>query len=219
MITSLGTSGEQPSKRTLWRRAHYCSGLLLALFVGVHLLNHLLVVISPALHIAFMAAARKVYRHPLGETVLLAAVLFQIGTGLRLIGFGAGEMQDKWRRLQVYAGLYLALFLLVHVSSVMIGRFLAHLDTNLYFGAAGLNHYPQLLFFIPYYSLAILAFFGHVAAIHRLKMPRRLATLTPAGQAWVLLLIGAILTLGVLYGMTNYFRGMVIPPQYLLLTP
>ncbi len=194
-MTSLVPGNEQLGRRPLWWQMHYCSGLLLAVFVGIHLLNHLLVVISPALHLAFMAAARKVYRHPLGETVLLVAVLFQIGTGLRLVGFCAREIGDNWRRLQVCAGLYLALFLAIHVSSVLMGRLSAHLDTNLYFAAAGLNHYPQLLFFVPYYSLAILAFFGHVAAIHRLKMHRRLAAITPTGQAWILLIMGAAINL------------------------
>ncbi|WP_240625696.1 hypothetical protein [Spirosoma pollinicola] len=93
------------------------------------------------------------------------------------------------------------------------------MDTNLYFGAAGLNHYPHQLFFIPYYTLAILSFFGHVAAIHRVKMNRNLGSITPSGQVRLILVVGAVLALGVLYGMSNRFKGLAIPGQYTILTP
>ena len=203
--------------RLQWRQVHYGSGLLLATFVGVHLTNHLIAGISPAAHVAFMTTARTVYRHPIIEAALLVAVILQIVTGLGLVRSVIRASKHTWSRLHVGSGLYLALFLVIHVSSVMAGRLFWHLDTNLYFGAAGLNNYPQQLFFVPYYSLAILSFFTHVAAIHRIKMNRRLANMTPLCQAQVILVIGIVLTFGVLYGTTNRFRGLAIPAKYLLL--
>lgn len=210
-----------PGKRnwTRWRQVHFSSGLLLAAFVGVHLTNHALAGISPAAHIAFMKAARLVYRHPVVETVLLAAVLLQIITGLRLARSVKPAATTTWSRLHVGSGLYLALFLVIHVGAVLGGRLLLHLDTNLYFGAAGLNRYPYQLFFVPYYGVAILAFFAHVAAIHRLKMNHSVAIFSPLRQAQFILAVGVVLALGILYGMTNRFRGLPIPAPYLVLTP
>lgn len=205
--------------RSQWRQVHYLSGLVLATFVGVHLTNHLLAGVSPAAHIAFMTATRMVYRHPIVETALLATVILQIVTGVGLVRSAVRQNANAWRRLHVGSGLYLALFLVIHVSAVIAARLLWDLDTNFYFGAAGLNHYPHQLFFVPYYTLAILAFFAHVAAVHRLNMSRNLATVTPLRQAQFILVVGTVVAFGVLYGMTNHFRGFTIPTKYLLLTP
>jgi hypothetical protein len=40
----------------------------------------------------------------------------------------------------------MALFLIIHVSAVLTGRFILHLDTNFYFGVAGINNFPFSLF-------------------------------------------------------------------------
>ena len=217
--TALPIKDQHNSNRSRWRQVHFTSGLVLATFVGVHLTNHLVAGISPAAHIRFMTAVRLVYRHPLVETILLAAVLLQIITGVRLARSVTWITPNAWSRLHLGSGLYLAGFLLIHVGAVITGRLLLHLDTNLYFGAAGLNAYPHQLFFIPYYSLGILAFFAHVAAIHRRKMSYHVGTASPLRQAQFMLILGLLLVFGVLYGMTNRFRGLSVPAKYAVLTP
>ncbi|WP_240625695.1 hypothetical protein [Spirosoma pollinicola] len=92
------------------RQVHYFSGLLLATFVAVHLTNHLLAGLSPATHIAFMTATRLVYRNPVVETALLAAVTLQISTGIRLVRSVARQNSHAWSRLHIGSGLYLAFF-------------------------------------------------------------------------------------------------------------
>ena len=109
MSNSAPTVGK-PSTRLSWRQAHYFSGLLLATFVAIHLTNHLLAGLSPAIHIAFMTATRLVYRHPVVETALLAAVILQISTGLGLVRSVAHPAMTTWRRLHIGSGLYLAFF-------------------------------------------------------------------------------------------------------------
>ncbi|MBO0931679.1 hypothetical protein J2I48_11770 [Fibrella sp. HMF5036] len=212
------TAKPHTQSRTVWRNVHFASGLLLAVFVGTHLTNHLLVLISPAAHIAFMTAARVVYRNPLIEVVLLAAVLLQIVTGLSLVRKVWRVPKAGWGRLHVFSGLYLAFFLVIHLTAVLSGRYIFRLDTNLYFGAAGLNQFPLLLFFVPYYSLAILAFFTHVAAVHHKKMTRRVVGLSVSRQSQLILVVGIVLTISILYGLTGGFRGLSIPPSSSLLT-
>jgi len=76
---------------------------------------------------------------------------------------------SNFDRLQIWTGLYLAIFLVIHVSVVLVGRFILHLDTNFYFGVAGLNSFPFSLFFILYPLLwtGNYFLFGHIDAVHR----------------------------------------------------
>lgn len=96
----------------------------------------------------------------------------------------------------------------------MVGRHIQKVDTNIYFGITGLNTFPFLLFFVPYYYMAILAFFGHLAAVHARKIKINLIGLNPENQAKIILLIGAIVTFLIMYGLTNQFNGVEIPTNY-----
>lgn len=169
---------------------------------------------GPETHIEWMTALRKVYRNPLFESLLLLAVLAQVISGIKLYFSKRKIANIFFVKLQIWTGLYLAFFLLMHVSAVMVGRYVLALDTNFYFGVAGLNVFPFNLFFVPYYALAIIAFFGHVAAIHSQKMKKSLGGLSPDRQAKIILYTGLALTLVILYGLTGGFTGVEIPETY-----
>jgi len=96
----------------------------------------------------------------------------------------------------------------------MGGRFFLNLDTNFYFGVAGLNTFPFNLFFVPYYGLAILSIFGHIAAIHSQKMKNSIFGWSPKQQANFILIKGIVLTVVIFYGLTNGFSGVEIPQEY-----
>jgi succinate dehydrogenase/fumarate reductase cytochrome b subunit len=198
------------------QRIHFLSGVILSIFIGLHLFNHAASIAGIRQHIELMERLRLLYRHPFVETVLLTAVVVQVISGLSLLR--SSSKTAFFDRLHLLSGLYLAIFLLIHVSAILAGRIYLNLDTNFYFGAAGINHFPVNLFFIPYYALAVLAFFGHLAAIHRKKMKRSILFMQPAQQAWGILLFGAALTLLLLYGLTNHFSGIEIPAEYRILT-
>jgi hypothetical protein len=99
----------------------------------------------------------------------------------------------------------------------MTGRLILKLDTNFYFGVAGLNTFPFNLFFIPYYGLAIFSFFGHIAAIHRKKMKISILGVSPIYQSKIILITSFLLIILIFYGLTNHFRGMAIPKEYKVL--
>lgn len=105
-------------------------------------------------------------------------------------------------------------FLYVPFGSRFFCRHLLNLDTNFYFGVVGLNSFPYNLFFIPYYGLAILSFFGHIASIHCKKMKYFIFGLSPQKQSFVILTFGFILTIVLFYGLTNHFQGIEIPTEY-----
>ncbi len=90
---------------------HYYTGLTVALFVGIHLLNHLLILHSETMHLNFMRGARKVYGHPVVEGVLLMAVVVQIFSGIFLVTQKWSRAEGWFDWLHISSGLYLALFL------------------------------------------------------------------------------------------------------------
>lgn len=196
------------------KRLHYISGITITVFIALHMLNHLFSLLGAETHIAFMNQARIIYRNPIVETVLLASVVIQIVSGLRLFVLKRKHIHNRYEKLQIWSGIYLAVFFLIHVSAVLMGRFILDLDTNFYFGVAGLNTFPFNLFFIPYYSLAIMAFFGHIAAIHHQKMDSEIFGWSVQKQSLAILAIGGILSIMILYGTTNGFNGVEIPLEY-----
>lgn len=197
---------------------HYVSGLSMIIFIIIHLFNHLMSIYGAEVHIFWMNKLRLIYRHPVVESLLILSVIVQIISGIKLVRTNWKVSLPFAEKLQMYSGIYLAFFLMIHVSAVFAGRYFLSLDTNFYFGVAGLNSFPVNLFFIPYYSLAILSFFIHTATIHSKKMKFKLLGLNPQNQALLILIFGFVLLISIIYGLTNQFRGVEIPEAYHILT-
>lgn len=185
---------------------HRYSGILIAFFTGLHLINHLLSWGGASLHIRFMDLLRLVYRNPVVELILLVCVLYQVLSGVKL---ATGKIKLKGKNnyecWQIISGLYLAFFLCMHVAAVMFFRCQKGVDTNYYFIVEGFTSMPELLFFIPYYTLAILMLFTHVACIHYLKMSYYIQPKQAAKQAMVILGIGCLCCLGIILGYSGLF--------------
>lgn len=111
------------TKLKVSRRAfHRSTAVVISGIAIVHLANHLVSLHSIAAHIAFMNVARTVYRQPAIEFVLIASVIFQCGSGLWMVVRGWSARQGAVAWLQALSGSYLAVFLLIHVSAVVLGR-------------------------------------------------------------------------------------------------
>ncbi|MTI24238.1 hypothetical protein [Fulvivirga kasyanovii] len=196
------------------RRIHYLSGIILTIFIGLHLFNHITAIWGADTHIKMMSILRHFYRNLFAEMVLLAAVFVQMFSGFTLFRRYRKYTTSKYEKLHLWSGLYMAVFLTIHLSAIFIGRIVLHLDTNFYFGVAGLNAFPYNLFFIPYYGLAIFSFFGHLAAIHHKKMNRFILGISPSRQSGLILVVGVALTVLIFYGLTNQFQGVTVPTEY-----
>ena len=120
------------------RIIHKYSALVIVAFAFLHITNHLMSLINIQSHIVFMDIARKIYRQPIVEGLLLLCVVFQATSGLWLLIRGWRQRRGFVAWLQAISGSYLACFLLVHVGAVLYGRAILQLDTNFYFAAAGL---------------------------------------------------------------------------------
>lgn len=197
-----------------FKKLHYFSGIAISFFVGLHLFNHFCSLWGAEMHIELMNNLRVVYRNVIIETILILAVGIQIISGIKLFLKARKTTFGFFEKLQIWTGLYLAFFLLIHVGSVLSGRILINLDTNFYFGVAGLNTFPLNLFFVPYYGLAIISFFGHIASVHTKKMKSRIFGIEPINQSYLILAVGIISALIIFYGLTNGFSGIEIPKEY-----
>ena len=96
----------------MMKRIHFISGLIITLFVGLHLFNHLMSVFSADKHIETMETLRVFYRNPIIETLLLATVLLQIISGIKLFQSKRKNVNGFFDQLQIWTGLYLAIFFL-----------------------------------------------------------------------------------------------------------
>lgn len=192
------------SNRQTVKTLHYFSGITLSLFIGIHLLNHLFSFAGPEAHMALMEKFRKVYRHPVIETMLVLVVLVQVVSGVKLLFNRKPKILAE--KIQIYSGLYLSLFLVGHVGAVIASRQIEHLDTNFYYTAAGFNIYPAMLFFIPYYFLDVCAVSLHVASIHYLKTRSK-------WSSWLIGGTGILVSMLIVAGYTNFFQWRETPPK------
>src|SRR3954463_1326193 len=195
-------------------RLHATSAVPIAAFAFLHITNHLVGVAGGvASHIAFMDMARSVYRQHLVEGALLACVALQIATGLSLLVRGWKQRNGLVPWLQALAGAYLAFFLLVHVGAVLFGRGALGLDTHFYFAAAGFHVPPFQFFFAPYYFVAVVALFTHLACAaywHTEGRPRAIRALVVVGP----IVLGAALSLLIVLFLEGALSPVVIPDRY-----
>jgi len=169
-------------------RMHRLSGAILGSFVLLHLFNHLFVLAGASQHIALMEQLRTVYRWPPLEALLLACVLFQVCSGPVLLR-GRGLLARA-------TGLYMLFFLLVHTLAVLWSRAVPKVDTDIYFAAAGLHSWPAVLFFLPYYLLAVVAVCAHLGNALSKRFGQRHIMLP--GAAAIGLLAGALIVGGMM---------------------
>ena len=150
------------SDRLDLRRFHRLSAIIIATYLVFHILNHIIGLAGQQQHIDFMNAIRPFYRNPIVEPVLLLFLVFQISSGLTMVVRNWRDRKGKVAWAQAISGIYLAAFLLNHVTSVLIGRSVLGLDTDFRFAAAGMQVSPFQWFFAPYYALAVTALFTHI---------------------------------------------------------
>lgn len=203
----------QASEKYSLIKLHRYAGLTLATFIGIHICNHLAGLISVEAHISIMNIARLVYRNPIGEFILLLAVIVQIPSGILLVRKKGWRGIRAIEKVQVASGLYLAFFLIAHIFAVMMGRFYFKLDTNFYFGSSPLFS-PFWWYYVGYYGLSVVAVFAHVASIHFQKMENRISLQRSQMQAWSIGIIGVIVSVLILLLIAGKVHEITIPAAY-----
>lgn len=170
------------------RVVHGTTAALLVAFVLFHVTNHLLGLAGPGAHASAMRIGRIVYRSDLGEPLLVAAMIFQIGTGLFLAWHWSAIPQTFHRTYQVASGAYLSLFILGHMNSVFVyaRRVLGiPTDWNFAIGApTGLIHDAWNIRLLPHYALGVFFALSHVVSGLRVVLIAHGLTQRTADRIW-----------------------------------
>lgn len=193
------------------RGLHRLSAISIGLFLLLHMANHLAGLSGQDTHMAFMAQARAIYRHPAIEVPLICLLLWQVGSGLLMLARGWAKRKGAVAWLQAVSGGYLAFFLLNHVGAVIAGRAIFGLDTDFRFAAAGFFAPPWQWFFAPYYFLGVVALFVHVgcAIYWNVAWRGRLALLGGIS------LLGVAFATSLVLALSGALYPVNIPPAYL----
>ena len=187
---------------------------IIIIFIVQHILNHALALVSVDLHLSFMNGARAIYRNPVVESLLLISLLAQIVIGMRLVFKAGSKRRGFYQWAQVLSGLYLSFFILLHVAAILNGRYSAGLDTNFYFAASGLYAGKLVYFFVPYYFLAIVAVFTHIACALHYYVGLNLSIALANKLANVIIVVGIIIAALVLAALSGVFYDVTIPEIY-----
>jgi len=92
----------------MYKNLHYAPGIILSIFIGLHLFNHATSIFRAQAHIEMMDNLRLFYRNIFVETILLMAVLAQIVSGWKLFQRSRKTAVSFFEKLHVWTGLYLA---------------------------------------------------------------------------------------------------------------
>ena len=156
------------------RVAHGICGALAAIYVLFHIFNHLFGLISPEAHAAVMDIGRTVYRAKLIEPILVAVMLFQIFTGLRLVWTWSETSIDRYRMFQIASGVFMSIFILGHMNSVFFyARTWLDIPTDWAFATGaptGLINDAWNIRLLPHYALGVFFVLAHLACGLRVVM-------------------------------------------------
>lgn len=150
------------------RVAHGISALaILALFLAMHLSNHMAGLMGEAAHRQLMELFRVVYRAQIVEPLIVLLFLFQLVSGLALLRVHTARPADFFRTLQLASGAYLVLFILAHMNSVFFyARRFANIKTDWDFATGaptGLLHDAWNIRLVPHYYLGVFLVLAHLA--------------------------------------------------------
>ncbi|MGE8499838.1 MAG: hypothetical protein ACN6O6_20235 [Pseudomonas sp.] len=194
------------------RVAHGISGAVVALFIAFHLFNHLFGLFGPEAHAEMMDMGRTVYRSPLVEPLLVAALLFQVFSGLRLAWEWTSTASDFHRIFQIASGVFLSIFILGHLNAVFIfARTWAGIETDWAFATGaptGLMLDPWSIRLVPHYALGVFFILAHLASGLRVVLLAHGTARRTADQLWFFGAgIAALVSLAIMLGMTGVRLG------------
>lgn len=147
------------------RVGHGIVSTAILIYVLFHLVNHLMGLLGPGYHAAFMEIGRSVYRATIVEPILVALMLCQVASGIMLAWRWSGRQAEAFRVFQVMSGIYLSVYILGHMNSVFFyARSFLEIETDWGFATGaptGLIHDPWNIRLIPHYWLGAFLVLSH----------------------------------------------------------
>jgi hypothetical protein len=199
------------------RVAHGISALgIIAIFLALHLANHLTFILGPDTYRAFMKAVRHVYRQEFVQPLLVALFLFQVGSGVYLATHSDVRPMDRFRTFQIASGIFLAAYVLGHMNSVFVfARLYLGINSDWAFATgapSGLIKDAWNIRLVPHYGLGVFFVLSHLAAGARVVMlshgvARRYADRFMIGSATAAGFVAFV----IMFGMCGARLGFAIP--------
>jgi hypothetical protein len=181
---------------------------VLLVFLIAHLVNHLFGLWSPSLHGRVMQVLERIYRGRVMEPMLVLCMLLLVVSGVTLAWRHTAIQGDVYRRVQTLTGVYLAAFILSHMTAVFVlARWLLHIATNdwAYPSGAptGLLGDAWNVRLIPHYAIAAWAAVTHVGlglrgVLRAHGVAERRANFQAKGMSAVGAIVSILITLGLI---------------------
>jgi len=191
------------------KQIHRFTASILGVFIVSHLIVHLFAIGGIQAHLKALDSIQWIYRNPVTETFLVIAIVVQIVTGWKRLK-AKRKSPNKWAKAQVYSGLYLIMFLIIHTSAAIYTHNVFGLETDFYWAAGSMNISPIKYIFWPYYFLAVTSVFVHFACAVHFGWPQKFRALKN-----ILPLIGALIALVIILTFTGLFYDVPVTEDVL----
>ncbi|MCC7497608.1 MAG: hypothetical protein IT160_08535 [Bryobacterales bacterium] len=187
------------------KSAHWMSAMVIGLFVVAHLATSLTILQSPEAYNRSASLLRLAYRTPVAEPILIGLLILQVITGLAMALEAFTRRASVEYLIQLATGMYLAVFLGSHTTAVAVGgRQLLNQGPDFTFASAGVGGLlasPAGAALAPYYFLAVVAFFSHLARPLRLGVMRFAGGATARRCSYALTGVGIVVASALLIGL------------------
>lgn len=146
------------------KNLHRASALILSVFVLAHVGNHVAGVFGLETYFRYLTAVRQVYRHPIGEPILIGLIIIQMITGLAITvsAFQRRERRKLVSWIEVVAAWLFFLFITIHLASIAVTRFYFEMETDFLWVATMMRPSPLQPFVIAFHFLGIVVVTTHM---------------------------------------------------------
>ena len=182
------------------------ASVILLLFIGPHIVNHVAGFWNGPVHIVIMNLVRHVYRDDIVQPVLLALIGFQILSGTALVRRRMSMPSDFLGTMQTMSGVFVGVYFLAHTTAVFATRH-AGTDTNwIWLTSPNDSMLVSLsnLRLIAHYWVGPIAIFTHVACgLRMVLLQREISPATTNRIALALISAGVVLSSIILAALLN----------------
>jgi len=146
------------------KNLHRASALVLSVFVAAHIGNHVAGAFGLETYFRYLTAVRQVYRHPIGEPILIGLIIIQMITGLAITvsAFQRRERRKLVSWIEVVAAWLFFLFITIHLASIAVTRFYFEMETDFLWVATMMRPSPLQPFVIAFHFLGIVVVTTHM---------------------------------------------------------
>lgn len=146
------------------KNLHRASALILSVFVAAHIGNHVIGVFGLETYFRYLTAVRQIYRHPVGEPILIGLIIIQMVSGLAITvsAFQRRERRKLLSWVEIVAAWLFFLFITIHLASIAVTRFYFEMETDFLWVATMMRPSPLQPYIVAFYFLGIVVVTTHM---------------------------------------------------------